>query len=78
MLGSLSSAVNLYRSCIGLGWLAQETTGLDWFGPLRSNNLRPVSSCRVPELGVLAVGVTSWSGEVSVQNVVPTLTSNKR
>jgi hypothetical protein len=28
-----------------------------------SNTLRPVSSCRVPELGVLVVGVTSWSGE---------------
>jgi hypothetical protein len=40
---------------------------LDWFGPLRSNTLRPMSSCRVPELGVLVVGVTSWSGE----DVVP-------
>jgi hypothetical protein len=27
--GSLPPAVNLYRSCVGLGWLAQETTGLD-------------------------------------------------
>jgi hypothetical protein len=36
---------------------------LDWFRPPRSNTLRPVSSCRVPELGVLVVGVTSWSGE---------------
>jgi hypothetical protein len=61
--GSLPPAVNLYRSCVGLGWLAHETTGLDWFGPLRSNTLRLVSSSRVPELGVLAVGVTSWSGE---------------
>jgi hypothetical protein len=25
--GSLPPAVNLYRSCVGLGWLAQETTG---------------------------------------------------
>jgi hypothetical protein len=25
--GSLSPVVNLYRSCVGLGWLAQETTG---------------------------------------------------
>jgi hypothetical protein len=25
--GSLPPAVNFYRSCIGLGWLAQETTG---------------------------------------------------
>jgi hypothetical protein len=41
----------------------QETVGLDWFGPPRSNTLCPVSSCRVPELGVLVVGVTSWSGE---------------
>jgi hypothetical protein len=61
--GSLPSAVNLYRSCVGLGWLAQKTMGLDWFGPLRSNTLRLVSSSRVPELGVLEVGVTSWSGE---------------
>jgi hypothetical protein len=37
--------------------------GLDWFGPPRSNTLRLVSSCRVPELGVLVVGVTNWSGE---------------
>jgi hypothetical protein len=36
---------------------------LDYFGPPKSNTLRPVSSCRVPELGVLVVGVTSWSGE---------------
>jgi hypothetical protein len=33
------------------------------FGPLRSNTLRLVWCCRVPELGVLVVGVTSWSGE---------------
>jgi hypothetical protein len=25
--GSLPPAVNFYRSCVGLGWLAQETTG---------------------------------------------------
>jgi hypothetical protein len=25
--GSLLPAVNFYRSCVGLGWLAQETTG---------------------------------------------------
>jgi hypothetical protein len=25
--GSLPPAVNLYQSCVGLGWLAQETTG---------------------------------------------------
>jgi hypothetical protein len=61
--GSLPPVVNVYRSCVGLGWLAQETTGLDWFGPPRSNTLHPMSSCRVPELGVLVVGVTSWSGE---------------
>jgi hypothetical protein len=36
---------------------------LDWFGPPRSNTLCPVSSCRVPELGVFVVGVTNWSGE---------------
>jgi hypothetical protein len=30
---------------------------------VRSNTLHPVSSGRVPELGVLVVGVTSWSGE---------------
>jgi hypothetical protein len=36
---------------------------LYWFGPPRSNTLRPVRCCRVPELGVLVVGVTSWSGE---------------
>jgi hypothetical protein len=24
--GSLPPAVNFYRSCVGLGWLAQETT----------------------------------------------------
>jgi hypothetical protein len=61
--GSLPLVVNLYRSCIGLGWLPQETTGLDWFGPPRSNTLRPVSSCRVLELGVFVIGVTNWSGE---------------
>jgi hypothetical protein len=55
--------VNLYRSFVELGWLAQETTGLYWFGPPRSNTLRPVSSFRVPELGVFVVGVTNWSGE---------------
>jgi hypothetical protein len=36
---------------------------LDWFGPRKSNTLRPVWVCRVPELGVLVVWVTSWSGE---------------
>jgi hypothetical protein len=36
---------------------------LYWFGPPRSNTLRQVLSYRVPELGVLVVGVTSWSGE---------------
>jgi hypothetical protein len=25
--GSLPSAVNLYRSCVRLGWLTRETTG---------------------------------------------------
>jgi hypothetical protein len=25
--GSLPTAVNFYRSCVGLGWLAHETTG---------------------------------------------------
>jgi hypothetical protein len=25
--GSLSPTVNFYRSCVGLGWLAQETMG---------------------------------------------------
>jgi hypothetical protein len=43
--------------------VSQETTRLDCFGPPRTNTLRPVSSCRVPELGVLVVGVTSLSGE---------------
>jgi hypothetical protein len=43
---------------------------LYWFGPLRSNTLRPVCSCRVPEPGVLVVGVTSWSGE-GVRSQVP-------
>jgi hypothetical protein len=61
--GSLPLTAKLYRSCIGLGWLAQETTGLDWFGPPRSNTLGPVSSCCVPELGVFVVGVTNLSGE---------------
>jgi hypothetical protein len=61
--GSLPPAVNLYRSCVRLGWFAQETIGLDWFKPQRSNTLRPVSSCRVPELGVFVVAVTNWSGE---------------
>jgi hypothetical protein len=28
---------------------------LYWFGPLRSNTLRPVSSCRVPVLGLFVV-----------------------
>jgi hypothetical protein len=49
----------LYRSCVEFGWLAQEIKGLDWFGPPMSNTLRPVSSCRVPELGVFVVGVTN-------------------
>jgi hypothetical protein len=61
--GSLPLAVNLYRSCVGLGWLAQETTGFRLVRAPRSNTLRPVSTCRIPELGVLVVGVTSWSGE---------------
>jgi hypothetical protein len=61
--GSLPLVVNLYRSCVGLEWLAQETTGLDWFRPPRSNTLRPATSGRVPELGVFVVGVTNWSGE---------------
>jgi hypothetical protein len=30
---------------------------------MRSNTLRPVCYSRVPEPGVLVVGVTSWSGE---------------
>jgi hypothetical protein len=36
---------------------------LYWFGPPRSNTLRPVSSSRVPVLGLFVVGVTNWSGE---------------
>jgi hypothetical protein len=36
---------------------------LYWFGPPRSNTLRPVLSCRVPVLGLFVVGVTNWSGE---------------
>jgi hypothetical protein len=30
---------------------------------MMSNTLRPVQCCRVPELGVPVVGVTSWSGD---------------
>jgi hypothetical protein len=55
--------VNLYRSCVRLGGLAQETIDLNWFGPPRSNTLRLVSSCRVPVMGLFVVGVTNWSGE---------------
>jgi hypothetical protein len=61
--GSLPRAVNLYRSCIRLRWLAQETTRVDWFGTPRNNTLCLVSSCRVTELGVFVVGVTNWLGE---------------
>jgi hypothetical protein len=43
---------------------------LYWFGPPRSNTLRPVCGSRVPELGVLVVGVTSLSGE-GVRSQVP-------
>jgi hypothetical protein len=55
--------VNLYRSCVGPGWLAQETPGFRLVRPLRSNTLRPVSSCRVPVRGLFVVGVTNWPGE---------------
>jgi hypothetical protein len=44
--------------------------GLYWFGPPRSNTLRPVCCSRVPEPGVLVVGVTSCSGE-GVHSQVP-------
>jgi hypothetical protein len=40
------------------------------FGPPRSNTLRLVCSCCVPEPGVLVVGVTSWSAE-GVRSQVP-------
>jgi hypothetical protein len=33
------------------------------FGLARRNTLHPVRCYRVPELGVLVVGVTSWSRE---------------
>jgi hypothetical protein len=36
----------------------------------RSNTLRPVHGCRVPEPSVLVVGVTSWSGE-GVRSQIP-------
>jgi hypothetical protein len=36
--------------------------GWDWFGPPRSNTLRPVSSCRVLALDMFVVGVIIWSG----------------
>jgi hypothetical protein len=36
---------------------------LYWFGPPKSNTLRPLSSCRGPVLGLFVVGVTNWSGE---------------
>jgi hypothetical protein len=49
--GSLPLAKNLCRSCIGLGWLARETTGFILRG------------YRVPEPSVLAVRFTNWSGE---------------
>jgi hypothetical protein len=39
------------------------TRSLYWFGPPRSNTLRLVRGCRVPEPSVLVVGFTSWSGE---------------
>jgi hypothetical protein len=61
--GSLPLAMYLCRSCIRLGWLAQETKVLDWFGPPRSKTQHLVSSCRVPVLEVFVVGVTKWSGE---------------
>jgi hypothetical protein len=43
--------------------VSRRQRGLYWFGPLRSNTLRPVCCSRVPEPGVLVLGVTSWSGE---------------
>jgi hypothetical protein len=55
--------VNLYRSCVGLGWFAPETTGFILVRPLRSNTLRPVLSNCVPVLRMFVVGVTNWSGE---------------
>jgi hypothetical protein len=55
--------VNLCQSCVGLGWLAQETTGFILIGLPRSNTLRLVLSCRVLVLGLFVVGVTNWSGE---------------
>jgi hypothetical protein len=61
--GSLPLIVNLYRSCVGLGWLAQETMGFRLVRASRSNTQCPVSSCRVLGIGVLVVGVTSWLGE---------------
>jgi hypothetical protein len=46
-----------------LDHVAARCRDLDWSGPLRSNTLRPVSSCRILVLGLFVVGVTNWSGE---------------
>jgi hypothetical protein len=35
----------------------------DWFGPPRSNTLRPVSSFHVLVEGLSVVRATNWSGE---------------
>jgi hypothetical protein len=61
---SLPPAVNFYRSCVVLGWLAQETTCFILVRPPGSN------VNRVPEPSVLVVGVTSWS-RVGVRSQVP-------
>jgi hypothetical protein len=50
--------------------VSAEERDLYWFRPSKSNTLRPVCGCRVPEPGVLVVGVTSWSGE-RVRSQVP-------
>jgi hypothetical protein len=48
--GSLSPAVNLCRSCVGLGWLAQKTTGV-----YTGSGLRGV----IPYVQCVAIGFTS-------------------
>jgi hypothetical protein len=63
--GSLPPAINFYRSCVGLEWLAQETTG---FILVRaSEELYPTSSVLLPRSWARCARSrgynASWSGE---------------
>jgi hypothetical protein len=65
LVSGFSFVGSKFVSIVRQAWMVRiGDNGIRLVRPPRSNTLRPVSSCRVPELGVLVVGVTSYRDRV--------------